>query len=100
MSSTDRFEWIVAYDVCDPKRLRKVYRTLRGYGDHLQLSVFRCVLSARQLEQLKAELHERIAPTEDQVLFVRVGHPDRANARATFTLGTPLTHVERVCHVV
>jgi len=27
--------YLVTYDICDPKRLRKVYRLMRGYGDHL-----------------------------------------------------------------
>ena len=37
--------YIVAYDIADPKRLQRVHRTMRGYGDPLQYSVFRCVLS-------------------------------------------------------
>jgi CRISPR-associated protein Cas2 len=35
--------YIVTYDVCNPKRLRKVFKTMQGYGEHLQLSVFRWV---------------------------------------------------------
>ncbi|NLE47060.1 MAG: CRISPR-associated endonuclease Cas2 [Sandaracinaceae bacterium] len=27
--------YIVTYDISDPKRLRKVFQILRGYGDHL-----------------------------------------------------------------
>lgn len=30
--------WI-AYDIRDPKRWRHVYRTVKGYGGRLQLSV-------------------------------------------------------------
>src|SRR5437870_5051974 len=37
--------YIVAYDIADPKRLQRVHRTMRGYGDPLQYSVFRCILS-------------------------------------------------------
>ena len=33
--------YIVTYDIADPKRLRQVYDTMRGYGTWLQLSVFR-----------------------------------------------------------
>ncbi|MFO0762685.1 MAG: CRISPR-associated endonuclease Cas2, partial [Byssovorax sp.] len=36
-----RHTYVVAYDVCDPKRLRQVHKTMRGFGDALQLSVFR-----------------------------------------------------------
>ena len=53
-----RQTYIVTYDVCDPKRLRRVFKTLKGYGDHLQLSVFRCELSHRELVELRARLGE------------------------------------------
>ena len=37
--------YLVAYDICDPKRLRKVFKTMRGFGEHLQFSVFQCDLT-------------------------------------------------------
>jgi CRISPR-associated protein Cas2 len=45
--------YLVCYDVADPKRLRKVYRTMRGFGDPLQYSIFRCELSARQRQAMR-----------------------------------------------
>ena len=51
-----RQTYIISYDVSDPKRLRKVFKTLRGYGDHLQLSVFRCELSPKELVEVRAKL--------------------------------------------
>jgi CRISPR-associated protein Cas2 len=68
-----RQTYIVTYDVCDPKRLRKVFKTVQGYGDHLQLSVFRCELSYREFVELQAKLSGIIHHGEDQVLFVDVG---------------------------
>ena len=100
MSTLERRAWIVAYDICDSRRLRKVYKTMRSYGDHLQYSVFRCVLSDRQLASLKGELHEVIDHDDDQVLFVPLGRPNKGSDKAMFTLGVGLTHAERVCHVV
>jgi CRISPR-associated endonuclease Cas2 len=35
-----RRNFIVTYDICDPKRLRKVFKLCKGYGIHLQYSVF------------------------------------------------------------
>src|ERR1039458_4021608 len=35
-----RFSYLICYDICDDKRLRKVFQTMRGFGDHLQFSVF------------------------------------------------------------
>ena len=68
-----RQTYIVCYDICDDKRLRRVFKTLRGWGDHLQYSVFRCELTHRELVELRAELGAIIHHTEDQVLFVDVG---------------------------
>ena len=92
--------WLVCYDVADDKRLRRVYRTMRGYGDHLQYSVFRCQLSDLQLARLKDRLVQTIKPTEDQVMFVPLGAPESRAARGMFALGLPLTHPERVVRVI
>jgi CRISPR-associated protein Cas2 len=100
MSHNERKLWLVCYDVCDPARLRRVYRTMRGYGDHLQFSVFRCLLSDTQRKQLEQELLENLAVESDQVLFVPMGRPEGPGERGMYTLGTPLAHPERVCHVV
>jgi CRISPR-associated protein Cas2 len=51
-----RQTYVVSYDISNPKRLRKVYQTMRGYGDHIQLSVFRCELNRRELVELRARL--------------------------------------------
>ena len=40
-----RNRYIVTYDICDDARRTAVYKALRGFGDHLQYSVFRCDLS-------------------------------------------------------
>ena len=40
-----RHNYVVTYDISDPKRLRKVYKMMLGYGEHLQLSVFQCELN-------------------------------------------------------
>ncbi len=92
--------WLVCYDIADGKRLRRVYRLMRGFGDHLQHSVFRCLLSERQQAELEGRLVEAIKPSEDQVLFVPLGAPGGAAERGTFTLGKPLVHVERIVRVV
>lgn len=80
--------FIVAYDISDPKRLRKVYRTLTGYGDHLQLSVFRCDLTATQRIQLAAKLQAVIENAEDQVMFVDLG-PSDGRSHSIHFMGRP-----------
>jgi len=44
--------YIIMYDIADDKRLRLVFKIMRGYGDHLQYSVFRCELSKREKFEL------------------------------------------------
>jgi len=62
--------WLVCYDICDPKRLRKVARTCEDFGLRRQYSVFVCRLTATNLVRLKSRLYDVINLQEDQVLFV------------------------------
>ena len=67
MSET-KLWYLVTYDVRDPKRLRKVAKRLEGYGQRLQLSVFRCWLGNRERERLTFEL-KRLMEPEDGLLI-------------------------------
>lgn len=80
--------YVVAYDISDPKRLRRVFQILKGYGEHLQLSVFRCDLARSQRLQLAAKLSEIIEHSEDQVMFVDLG-PSDGRAHSIDYLGRP-----------
>lgn len=68
-----RLLYIVTYDVCNDRRWRKVFRIMRGYGDHLQYSVFRCELSDRERIGLMEKLTRVIKHDEDQVLLFPLG---------------------------
>lgn len=61
--------YLVSYDVTDPVRLRKTAKVLKGYGERMQYSVFRCRLSDRQVERLQWEL-KKIMKSEDDLLVV------------------------------
>ena len=95
-----RQTYIISYDVSDPKRLRKVFKTLRGYGDHLQLSVFRCELSPKERVEVRAKLSDIIHHREDQVIFVDVGPADGRGSESLETLGRPAEEVDRAAIVV
>lgn len=84
-----RTRYIVTYDIADPKRLRRVFKKMLGAGTHLQLSVFRCDLTDRQLETLKLGLAEVITPSEDQVLFIELGLSESRPAERIAALGKP-----------
>ena len=38
-----RQRYIVTYDISDDKRWRRVFKIMRGYGDSIDLTVYRCV---------------------------------------------------------
>jgi CRISPR-associated protein Cas2 len=82
-----RSVYIVCYDIADPKRLQRVYKTMRGFGEHLQLSVFRCELSARERVEMIAALTPIIHHDEDQVLVVDVGPATGRSETAFHALG-------------
>jgi len=66
--------YLVAYDICDPKRLHKVAKTCEDFGFRRQYSVFLCRLSAADLVRLKSRLYDIIDLNEDQVLFIPLCH--------------------------
>jgi CRISPR-associated protein Cas2 len=95
-----RHTYIVTYDICDPKRLRKVYRAMLGWGEHLQLSVFQCELNHRELVELRVALDRLIQHNEDQVLFVDVGLAEGRASDAISALGRAYVDPERIAVVV
>ena len=95
-----RNSFIVSYDICEPKRLRQVFKTLRGWGDHLQYSVFECQLTKTDLVRLRAKLSEIIHQTEDQVLFVDLGPAEGRGERVISAIGKPYVHMDAPLIVV
>jgi CRISPR-associated protein Cas2 len=64
--------WIIAYDIANPKRLRKVARTCEDFGLRKQFSVFFCRLSPVDLVRLRSRLYDVIDLDRDQVLFIPI----------------------------
>jgi len=82
-----RNAFLVSYDICDPKRLRQVFKTMNSFGDPMQLSVFRCVLSAKEKALLIDRLDELLHHDQDQVLIVDLGPTKGRAKRAIEFLG-------------
>jgi CRISPR-associated protein Cas2 len=95
-----RTSYLVCYDISDEKRLRQVFKTMRGFGDHLQFSVFECQLTSMDLARCRAALAEIINHQEDQVLFVNLGPAEGRGDRVITALGRPYTAVDAPCIVV
>lgn len=81
--------YVVSYDISDPDRLRKVFKIMKGAGEHVQYSVFRCVLSDRAREELATKLDAVLHHDDDQVLFIDLGPEDGRAATAFSHLGRP-----------
>jgi CRISPR-associated protein Cas2 len=86
-----RLRYLVSYDICDPKRLRQVARTLEGFGVRLQYSVFECPLDDMRIAMLKADLHPLLKHDEDQVLFVSLGPSANDASLIIEAMGLPYT---------
>ena len=95
-----RNSYLVCYDICDDKRLRKVFQTMRGFGDHLQYSVFECQFTAADLARCRAALAAIIHHREDQVLFVNLGPADGRGDRVITALGKAYTAMDAPCIIV
>ena len=95
-----RSTYLVCYDIADDKRLRKVFRIMRDFGDHLQYSVFECQFTEMDLVKCRGELKKIIHHTEDQVLFVCLGPAEGRGERVITALGKPYTNVDSPCIVV
>ncbi|MEZ4864388.1 MAG: CRISPR-associated endonuclease Cas2 [Caldilineaceae bacterium] len=66
----NRRQWVVvSYDIPDDKRRTKVMKTLAGYGQRAQYSVFECELRPTDLTKLKTRLRDIIDQNQDDVRF-------------------------------
>ncbi len=65
--------YFVSYDISDSKRWRRVFKTMQGYGEWLQLSVFQCRLRRENLAEMIAQLDGMIHHGHDHVLIVDLG---------------------------
>lgn len=65
--------YVVTYDIRDPKRWRRVFRLMKGFGQWLQLSVFQCRLSRQRHAELIALLDGVVMHDEDHVILLDLG---------------------------
>lgn len=96
---SDERLFIVTYDIADAKRWRRVFKTMQGYGDWLQLSVFQCRLTRRRRQELETRLRELVKNGEDHILLIDVGPAGRIEL-AMASLGKNFVKVEREATVI
>ncbi len=68
--------YIVSYDIMDSKRLHNVHKTMKGFGDPIHYSVFRCNLTDKGKVELMAALSEIVKHDEDRIMIVDLGPVD------------------------
>ncbi len=95
-----RHIYLVTYDISNDKRLRRVFKKMHGYGEHLQYSVFQCELSDKERAQMIAELNPLINHREDQILIFPLGPAESYTASSATAIGRPYVFVERHAIVV
>ncbi len=59
--------YLVCYDIREPRRLSRVYKLMKGRGLHIQYSVFHCRLTWNDLSDLKEKLADVIDERADDV---------------------------------
>ncbi len=96
---SDERIYIVAYDIANNRRWRRVFKTMHGFGQWLQLSVFQCRLSRRRRAELETRLLEIVKAGEDHVLLIDVGPADKTEL-AVESIGKTFAKIERRAIVV
>jgi CRISPR-associated protein Cas2 len=59
----------------EPRRWRKCYKLLHGFGERIQYSIFKCRLSDKQLAELRWKLVKILNAEEDKLLITPI-HAD------------------------
>ena len=91
--------YIVTYDIADPKRWRRVFRVMEGFGEWLQLSVCQCRLTAQRHAELIALLDGIIHHDHDHVILVDIGIADQL-APGIVSLGKAYEPLQRAAIIV
>jgi CRISPR-associated protein Cas2 len=91
--------YVVAYDISDPKRWRRVFKLMKGYGRWLQLSVFHCRLDGGRRVEMAAELERTIDGMADHVIILDLG-PAEDVELAVESLGKAFEPIERRAVVI
>lgn len=73
--------YVVFYDVRDQRRWRRIYKTMRGFGEWVQLSVFQCRLDPIRRLRLEDAVRSIVKHDEDHVLIMDLGPADNVKPK-------------------
>lgn len=81
---------LVAYDISDPKRLRRICEICEYHGSRVQKSIFECWLEGERFERFWDELSAAIDKEQDSLIAYTMD-AKAAEARRKAGEGTVLT---------
>lgn len=67
--SSEILHIVASYDISDPKRLTKVARSMKDYGERVLKSVFECNLDKKRFGDMKMRIDDIIEQIEDSVRY-------------------------------
>jgi len=73
--SSQKKNYLICYDIRDPKRWRKCHQIMKSYGQPIQYSVFQCYVSDTQMSSLRWELSKALNE-EDSLLIAPIQKAD------------------------
>ena len=82
--------YLVCYDISDQKRWRRIFRAMKGYGEHWQYSVFFCVLKEMDRVRMQSELETELNLKADQCIIIDLGADEQSARDAVAVLGESL----------
>ena len=85
-----RSVFLVAYDITEDKNRTKVFNKLKGYGDAIQYSLFKCVLSPMERLRLRTDLWGLLDHSTDRILIIDLGPDEGRGKTAMEAWGKPL----------
>lgn len=91
--------YIVSYDIREPRRWRKVYQAMHGFGERLQLSVFQCRLGKERVLRLEEILRKLVDQQDDHVLIMDLGPAEQVKPKVS-SIGKAFSPVETVPVIV
>ena len=82
--------YLVCYDISDQKRWRRIFRAMKGYGEHWQYSIFFCVLKEIDRVRMQSELETELNLKADQCIIIDLGADEQSARDAVAVLGESL----------
>lgn len=79
-----RRRYLMAYDIAEPKRLRRICTLMEDNGERLQYSVFLCDLTRGELAELESAVLAVMDLEQDSVVQIDLGPLSAPTAVRTF----------------